>query len=158
MYSYFHNQFLSHLNLCKKLTVCKYESILNKKQFTMSKTSKLREMLARWFAIFYIILLVSSYGFDRIRNGYDFIKILTIFGYLAYRIAPLNASFTCYSSDVHFELINYLNKVFKFEETLQLQSDKGNSLFNRTYRYLKRIKLCSVSIYFRAENLDNHSR
>jgi len=128
MYSYFYNQFLSHLNLCKKLMVSKYQSILNKKQFNFSETSKLREMLARCVAILYIILLVSSYGFDRIRNGYNFLKLLIIFGYLTYRIAPLNASFTCYSSDVHIELINYLNKVFKFEETLELHSDKGNSL------------------------------
>jgi len=162
MYSYFRKQFLSHLNLCKKIMVCKYQFVVNKKEFSLSETSKLklREMLARWFAILYIILLVSSYVLDRITNGYHFLKLLMIFGYLAYRVAPFNASFTSYSSDVHIELINYLNKVFKFEGTLESHSDKSKSFesFNRTFcRYLQCIKSGSVSIYFRVENLENHS-
>jgi len=125
MYSYFHNQLLGHLNLCKKLMVSKYEPVLEKKRFDFTKTPTLREILVRYVAILYIILLVSSYGFDRIKNGHHFLKLFTIFGYLAYRIAPLNASFTCYSSNVHIELINYLNKVFEFEEKLESKLDKG---------------------------------
>jgi len=168
MYSSFHKLFLKHLKLCKKLRTSKYEPVVGKKQFQLSENSKLRETLVTWVAIMYIIFILASCGFYRIRNDYHFfhfIKILAIFGYVAYRIALLNASFACYPFDVHIELIKYLNKVFKFEEKLDIRSFKGKTWFISASftlivllnKIMNQSQLMSMSIYFRVSFVENQN-
>jgi len=127
MYSAFHKYFLIHLNLCKRFQACKYKAIAKKKQFALLRLSKLRESLVNFVSMFCLILLLVSFWCDRIQNGYHFTKLIVLFGTLAYRVTLLNASFPCYSLAVHIELINYLNRAFKFEENLESHSNSANA-------------------------------
>jgi len=128
MYSAFYRQILAHLNLCKKLGSCKYYCCPKTKHFTLAAFSLLREKFITYIAISYIVLLILSFCLEKITSGSHFIKLVFVFGILAYRVALFNASFALYSASVHEELANFLNRVFSFEKQLKSLCNTGTTL------------------------------
>jgi len=145
MYSAFYKYFLIHLNLCERFQACKYKTIAKKKQFALLKLSKLRDTLVTFVSMLYVILFLVSFCCDRIQNGYHFIKLIVVFGILAYRVTLFNASFPCYSVAVHIELINYLNRAFKFEESLESHSYSANA---GTLFIIDKIEYCKIIVIY----------
>jgi len=129
MYTAFYRQILAHLNLCKKLGSCKYDCCPKTKHFSLAAFSLLREKFITYIAVSYIVLLILSFCLEKITSGSHFIKLVFIFGLLAYRVALFNASFALYSSPVHDELVNFLNRVFSFEKQLKSLCNTGTTFY-----------------------------
>jgi len=119
MYLDFIKQFMFHLKQCKNIRTNSYD--YNEKDGIFTKTNHTNYSQRKpviFLGRLYHILIFVSLCFDWYTCHKFSFRLVISFGIFIYRMALFNCSFLAYSPFIQDELLSFINRILKFERSL----------------------------------------